>query len=110
ARTYVEWLAELPWSSATPDRLNVLEARRVLDEDHYGLERPKKRIVEYVAVRRLRRDGSSPILCLVGPPGVGKTSLARSIARAAGRQFVRISLGGVADEAEIRGHRRTYVG
>jgi ATP-dependent Lon protease len=110
ARAYVEWLADLPWSKSTPDRLHVGEARRVLDEDHHGLERPKRRIVEYVAVRRLRRDGRAPILCFVGPPGVGKTSLARSIAHAAGREFVRVSLGGVSDEAEIRGHRRTYVG
>jgi ATP-dependent Lon protease len=107
---YVEWIADLPWSRPTPDRLEVSEVRRVLDEDHHGLEQPKKRIVEYIAVRRLRSDKKSPILCFIGPPGVGKTSLGRSIARATGRQFVRISLGGVQDEAEIRGHRRTYVG
>ncbi len=110
ARSYVEWLADLPWKKSTPDRLDVTQARTVLDEDHYGLEKPEKRIVEYIAVRKLRRDGRAPILCFVGPPGVGKTSLGRSIARASGRHFVRVSLGGVYDEAEIRGHRRTYVG
>ncbi len=110
AFNYVEWIADLPWQRATTDRLDVLEVRRVLDEDHHGLDQPKRRIVEYIAVRKLRRDKRSPILCFVGPPGVGKTSLGRSIARATGRQFVRISLGGVQDEAEIRGHRRTYVG
>ncbi|MCZ6807338.1 MAG: endopeptidase La, partial [Deltaproteobacteria bacterium] len=110
AHAYVEWLADLPWKKSSPERLDVTQARAVLDEDHYGLETPKKRIVEYVAVRKLRRDGRAPILCFVGPPGVGKTSLGRSIARAAGRQFVQVSLGGVYDEAEIRGHRRTYVG
>lgn len=110
SRTYVEWLTELPWSKTTPDRLDVSEARRVLDEDHHGLKKPKKRILEYIAVRKLRHDVRGPILCFVGPPGVGKTSLARSIARATGRQFVRVALGGVSDESEIRGHRRTYVG
>lgn len=110
AQTYVEWLLDLPWSKAGADRLDVTEARRVLDEDHHGLERAKKRILEYIAVRRLRSDLRGPILCFVGPPGVGKTSLSRSIARATGREFVRISLGGVQDEAEVRGHRRTYVG
>ena len=110
ARSYVEWLADLPWAKKTPDRLDVAQARQVLDEDHYGLEKPKRRIVEYVAIRKLRRDGRAPILCFVGPPGVGKTSLGRSIARASGRAFARVSLGGVSDEAEVRGHRRTYVG
>ncbi len=107
---YVEWIADLPWKKASSDRMDVAEVRRVLDEDHHGLEQPKKRILEYAAVRRLRTDRKGPILCFVGPPGTGKTSLGRSIARATGRQFVRISLGGVQDEAEIRGHRRTYVG
>ncbi|MBW1876671.1 MAG: endopeptidase La, partial [Deltaproteobacteria bacterium] len=110
AQTYVTWLADLPWSKMNPDRLDVLQARRVLDEDHYGLEKPKRRIVEYIAVRKLRQDGRAPILCFVGPPGVGKTSLGRSIARASGRAFARVSLGGVSDEAEVQGHRRTYVG
>jgi ATP-dependent Lon protease len=110
ARTYVEWLADLPWSKKTADHLDVAQARQVLDEDHYGLEKPKRRIVEYIAIRKLRRDGRAPILCFVGPPGVGKTSLGRSIARASGRAFARVSLGGVSDEAEVRGHRRTYVG
>ena len=110
ARQYVEWMADLPWSKTSADRLDVAEARRVLDEDHHGLETIKRRILEYIAVRKLRSDVRGPILCFVGPPGVGKTSLGKSIARATGREFVRISLGGVQDEAEIRGHRRTYVG
>jgi ATP-dependent Lon protease len=109
-RTYIEWLAELPWSVQTEDRIDIAEARRILDEDHFGLQKIKRRILEYLAVRKLNPRGKSPILCFAGPPGVGKTSLGQSIARATGRKFARISLGGVHDEAEIRGHRRTYVG
>src|SRR3981189_1337799 len=109
-RTYLEWLVELPWSKLDAERIDIAEARRILDEDHYALEKVKRRILEYLAVRKLNPDGKSPILCFVGPPGVGKTSLGQSIAKATGRTFVPLSLCGVADEAEIRGHRRTYIG
>jgi ATP-dependent Lon protease len=109
-RTYLEWLTELPWSAQTEDNLDIPHAREVLDADHYDLEKVKDRILEYLAVRKLKPDSPGPILCFVGPPGVGKTSLGRSIAKALGREFERISVGGVRDEAEIRGHRRTYIG
>jgi ATP-dependent Lon protease len=110
ARTYLEWILDLPWESSTTDSLDIEEAQRILDQDHYGLEKIKKRIIEFLAVRKLKQDMHGPILCFVGPPGVGKTSLGQSIARSLGRKFIRISLGGVRDEAEIRGHRRTYIG
>ncbi len=110
ARTYLEWLADLPWRTSTPDNHDIDQARAILEREHHGLKKVKRRILEFLAVSSLRRDGRSPILCLIGPPGVGKTSLGRSVAEALGRKYQRISLGGVRDEAEIRGHRRTYIG
>ena len=109
-RTYLDWMTELPWSKSSEDKLDINRARRILNRDHYGLDKVKRRILEYLAVRKLAPGSRGPILCFVGPPGVGKTSLGQSIARAMGRRFIRMSLGGLRDEAELRGHRRTYIG
>ena len=110
SRGYIETLLELPWNKVSKDNKNLEDAERILDEDHYGMEKVKERMLEFLAVRNLTKKGESPIICLVGPPGTGKTSIARSVARALDKKYVRISLGGVRDEAEIRGHRKTYVG
>ena len=110
SRTWVEWILDLPWGKTTTDNLDLKRARKVLSQDHYGLDKVKERIVEYLAVLRMKQDMKGPILCFVGPPGVGKTSIVKAIAQAVGRKFVQVSLGGVRDEAEIRGHRRTYIG
>ena len=109
-RTYIETVLEMPWKKTSRDNQDIIHAKEVLEEDHYGLEQVKDRVLEFLAVRALTKKGTSPILCLVGPPGTGKTSIARSVARALGKKYVRISLGGIHDEAEIRGHRKTYVG
>ena len=110
SRTWVEWILDLPWGKNTADNLDLKRARKVLSQEHYGLDKVKERIIEYLAVLRMKQDMKGPILCFVGPPGVGKTSIVKAIAQAVGRQFVQVSLGGVRDEAEIRGHRRTYIG
>ena len=109
-RNYLEWVVELPWKTSSEDNNDLKHAQEILDEDHFGLEKIKDRIIEYLAVRQLTKNSHGPILCLAGPPGVGKTSIAKSIARALGKKYVRMSLGGVHDEAEIRGHRKTYIG